>query len=139
MSVNGKLYSYENIQVALGGKMLTGATDVDYTQQGETTELHVLGSAQPAALIEGKRTTSGSITLTYNEYDALQDSIPTGKSLLDIAAFEIVITRLGHNDTLRTDVIKKVRFEQVAKSYRAGESVATLRLPFRATNIEFNK
>jgi hypothetical protein len=138
MAVNGKQYSYENIAVSMMGKVVAGCVAIEYDETAESTEIHVLGSSEPYAVIDGKRTYKGKITITVDELDALQDSIEKGKSVTQLAAFEIVVTRLGANDVLRTDVCKKVRFTQISKKNEAGQPFDRIELPFTAAKIEYN-
>ncbi len=138
MAVNGKKYSYENIQVALAGKPLVGCVAIEYDLEEDSSEVHVLGSRDPHAVISGKGKYMGKITLVMDEYDALQMSIEKGRSITDIAAFEIVIARLGANDILMTDVIKKVKFNKVSKKFEAGQTADKIELPFTAGGIDYN-
>ena len=138
MAVNGKKYSYENIQVSLGGKPLAGANAISYKESTEHTNVHVLGSSEPSDVVDGARTYEGTLTLTYDEYDSIQDSIPKGVSVTQLAAFEITVTRLGAGNVLRTDVVKRVRFKELEKSFTAGEVSSTIEMPFTAVGIDYN-
>ncbi len=138
MAINGKKYSYENIQVALAGKPLAGCVAIEYDEEEDSSEVHVLGSRDPHAVISGKGKYTGKITLVMDEFDALQMSIEKGKSVTQIASFEIVISRLGANDILMTDVLKKVKINKVSKKFEAGQSAEKIELPISIGTIEYN-
>lgn len=138
MATQSNHYAYHNIHVALGGKMTAGAVQLEVSQELDAFEVHVQGTATPATLLQGPQLVYGVITLTYNEYDALQASIPNGKSLLDMEPINMVITRMGANQQLKTDLVTKLRFERVQKSYKAGKAVATLDLNFAAEDVRHN-
>lgn len=138
MAINGKQFSFEDIKLSLAGKVVTGCTGVSYQEQQASEQVHVLGQAEPYATISGAKTYSGEVRLMMDEYDALQDSIPRGKSLTDIAGFEIVVLRLGANNILRTDVLRKVKFMEVNKEMSAGETFHEITLPISIAKIDYN-
>jgi hypothetical protein len=137
MAVNGTNYSYENIQVVLANKV-TAAESIEYDETEETSELHVLGQKSPYAVISGKSTFTGKIALVMDEYDALQDSIPQGQSILRIGPFNILVARLTPSGVLRTDRLVKVKFKKVGKTFKAGENHAMIELELSIGGIEYN-
>lgn len=137
MAINGTTYSYENIQVVLGSKIVA-ANGIEFDETGDDSEIHVLGQKAPFATISGASKYTGKIMLLMDEYDALQDSIPKGKSLRDIAAFNILVARLDSTLTLRTDRLNKCRFKKIGKSYKANENHAIIELELTIGGIDYN-
>ncbi len=131
-------YTTENIQLVLAGKVVAGCTGIDYEETAESTPVHVLGQKDPFAVIKGRSEYQGTLMLIYDEYDAIQDSIPKGRSLVSITDFEILVTRLDANDILRTDKLKGVRFTSVKKSYKPNETAHEIELPISIREIEYN-
>lgn len=137
MAINGSNYSFENIQVVMANKVVA-AESIEFDESEDNSEIHVLGQKAPYAVISGKATYTGKIALIMDEYDALQDSIPQGQSILRIAPFNILIARLDSTERLRTDRLNKVKFKKVGKSYKAGENHAMIELEISIGGVDYN-
>lgn len=138
MAVNGKSYSYENIQVVMAGKVGAEITEANYKETPEYEKQYVLGLRGPKKINEKNTTYEGSIGMTYNEYVALQRSIEPGKSITQIAAFDILVTVQLDDGTIMTDRLKECRIAEVDKSFKAEETYANIVFPLEIGRIDYN-
>jgi hypothetical protein len=137
MAINGNTYSHENIQIIVANKT-AAVVDIEYDEEGESSEVHILGQRAPYAVINGKSRFPVKLTLLVDEYDALQDSLPPGASLRSMAAVNIQVARLDRLNRLRTDRIVKFKVTKINKKYTAGEPHATIDIEGNAGDIEYN-
>lgn len=136
--INGKRYSYENISVAMQGTTLPEVTEVNYSEKVTEEKRYVLGSSKPVAGIQGPPEYTGSIGMTRDQYDDLQEQLPKGLSLTRIDAFDITVQRLGKNDRLITDVLRQCKFIEVTNEFKSAESHAEIVLPLSVGDILYN-
>ena len=135
---DSNVYSYERIQIVMANRLVAACTMIEYGIDTDSKQIHVLGQRDPYATIQSAATYKGKIGLMYEEYDALQDTIPAGMAITNVAPFEILGTRVDTTGRLRTDKLKKVTIKGFNKSYKGGETAHDVELELNIGGIDFN-
>jgi hypothetical protein len=137
--INGKEYDMEDVQLRLLGRRVFGCTAITYGNTQEKIK-HYGTSKVPVSYSREGYEASGEITLLQSEFEAIQKALPRGKSLTDIAPFDITVTYAMEADPDPvTDVLKGCQFNSVEKSLTAGEGGMEVTLPLHVMFIEYNK
>lgn len=135
--INGFEYSWEDIQVTMLGKDLTGIFNVDYSTKKEHTNIYGKG-AKPVAMGRGKEEFDAKLTVLQSEIEALQANLSKGQKITDIAPFEVVVSYAPEGGQVVTDVIKYCRISEVRKGMNQGDGNMTVDLPLVVGDIEYN-
>lgn len=120
--INGNEYAWEDVQVIIPGKIqpIDGVAAIEYEESKDHTEVHGRGS-KPVALGRGKTTFSGSMTLLQSEFEALQQSVPKGKSVTQIPAFNITVAYAPAGGVSTVDKLVAVRIKKFKKGGKTGD------------------
>ncbi len=86
----GKLAGWNSITVNLLGRDVEGITELEYDDSLEMENVYGAGKA-PVGYGEGNYSANAAITLYLEETNAIQRALPPGKSVTDIAPFDIVV------------------------------------------------
>jgi len=135
---NSKEYSWSNVEVVMLGRPVTGIRGVTYKATQEKEVIYARGN-KPRAIQHGNKSFECSISLLQSEVEALLLAAGTGKNVLDIPAFDIVVAYVpdGGGEII-TDIIKNVEFTEVEKSLKQGDKLMEVELPAIALDIEYN-
>lgn len=133
-------YSWKDITIALEGRPLLGATNIEYTVEKEVTPVY--GHGQYAQFMaEGNKKYSGTITMLQADYEALVDEAKR-RNLQDVTDLEVsvIITYIPSNpaNAMATvvDRLIGVKFTKGGKSMKQGDPKAEIPLPFVALRID---
>lgn len=139
MPVNGKEYAWEDINIVLFGRIVEGVTDIKYKVKREQVAIYGRGSI-PVAHSRSKKEHEASITILQSELEAIQKSMPAGKDLTDLEAFDITVAYTPQNNVLETvtDVLKGCRFTEYEKGMSTGDTHKEIELPLNLSNIIYN-
>lgn len=86
----GKLAGWNSITVNMLGRDVEGITELEYNDTLELENVYGAGKF-PVGFGEGNYQATAAITLYLEESNAIQRSLPPGKSMTDIAPFDIVV------------------------------------------------
>jgi len=137
MALLQREFNWQDVTIQMMGKVVAGARAVKYTAKREQTNVYALGG-KPIAIATGKTEFEGEIAMIQSELEALQRSLPAGKSILDIAAFDVVIVYEQPDGLLVTDILKNCRFTEVTKEMKVDDPFMEITLPIAIMDIQYN-
>lgn len=106
----GTLVGHNRTKVVFGGRTFEGIMEVNYEESQDIEGIKGAGGYD-VGIGEGDISTSGSLTLFFEEYLAIIRSLSPGKKFTDIAAQDIpVVFRLNDNSVYK-DVLRNMRFK----------------------------
>ena len=138
--INGREYSWENINVVLPGKNqpVDGIKAIEYTVERDHAEVYGRGS-EPVAISSGQKKFSGSMELLQSEVEALQETLPPGKDLTDLAPFTVVLSYdPDDGGTVKTDRLEYVRIKSINKGGKSGDKELPSKCDLAIGKIRFN-
>ena len=135
--VNGKLYDWADIVLAIAGVPVTGVTGIEYKDEQEV-EMKYGAGRYPVGLGKGRISCEGKITLYQEEVEAIQRQSPTGR-LQDIAPFNIIVSYLPDTGIVSTDKLRNVVFKNNGRSWNEGDTGKTVEIDLAMSHIEWNK
>lgn len=137
--INGTRHSWASIELVLFGITITGVTAVSYKKKSTITNEYGAGG-EPVHRGVGNNEYEASITLMKYEVDRIMAALPAGKSLGDIAPFNIaVVYKPQGNDILKTDVIQQCQFLEQGIDTKQNDTKIEVALPLLPGGILFNK
>lgn len=135
--VNGYEYSWEDINLALFGKLIEGIEAINYTVSKSHSNVYGRG-ADPVAMGRGKKEYSASLTILQSEFEAIQDRIPAGKDITDAAPFSITVSYAPDGGAVVTDQLTYVRVQSFSKGMRNGDGNMMIELALVVGKINLN-
>lgn len=125
---SSKQYSWADITIALGGRILEGVTEVEYTSKKEKDFLYGRGS-KPHKIVHGNYSYEGKITIWQSELEAMTKDAEKN-DVLDLS-FDLVVTYAPKNDEGQTvtDILKGVEFTEVKKGMAQGDKNKLIEMP----------
>lgn len=131
--INGILYGWADIIVAIAGLPLTGITSIEYDDKQEIANKYGAGR-YPVGRGLGQITCEAKITLYLEEVLALQAKSPTGR-LQDLGMFDISVSYLSQAGTVITDVVKNCHFTENPRKVAQGDSEVKVDLTLIPSHI----
>lgn len=129
-----KQYSWCNLTIAFGGRILEGITDVEYTEKKEKDFLYGRG-CKPHTIVGGNRSFEGKITIWQSELEAMTRDA-RNKDVLSLE-FDVVVTYEPHDSgQIVTDILKNVQFSEVKKGLKQGDKNMEVELPILFTDVK---
>ncbi len=89
--INGEAHDWVGVDVNLLGRTVEGISAITYDLEREKAN-HYGRGAKPVSRGRGKKTYSGSVTLSEAELNAIENALPVGQDLTDIKPFPIVVS-----------------------------------------------
>lgn len=131
---SSKQYSWCDLTIAFGGRIIEGITSLEYTEKKEKDYLYGRG-CKPHSIVGGNRTFEGKVTVWQSELEAMtRDS--TNKDILTLE-FDIVVTyQPSDGGQIVTDILKNVQFNEVKKGLNQGDKNMTVELPILFTDVK---
>lgn len=127
MSFSSKQYSWADVSISLGGKILQGATEVEYTEKQDKEAIFGRGS-KPHAIARGNKTYEGKLSIWQSELEALVKSAPQ-KDVLSLT-FDLVVSYVPEDGlSIVTDILRKVEFTEVKKAMKQGDKNMIVEMP----------
>lgn len=124
---SSKQYAWCDISVALGGRIINGITEVEYTEKIEKEKLYGRG-CKPHGVVRGNRDYEGKITLWQSELEAMTRDAPN-KDILNLS-FDIVVSYVPHDGgQIVTDILKGVEFTEIKKAMKQGDKNMLVEMP----------
>lgn len=133
--INGVRHSWASIDFNLFGRTITGITEIKYSQEQEKEDFYGAGN-QPVHRGRGNKKATASIKLHAYEINAIQASLPAGKSLLDIAPFDIsVVYTAQGSDQVKEVVIHNCEFTKEEYAMKQGDKNIEVDMPLITSHI----
>ncbi len=131
---NSKQYSYADITLELGGRIVTGARGVKYDSKMEKELVYAKGS-EPQHIQRGNLSYEGELTLLQSELETLRAL--GGGSVLKLRLDATVVYGDPLNgDVIVTDKIRGLEFTEDGKEMKQGDKFMEVTLPFIALRIQ---
>lgn len=131
---SSKQYSWCDLTIAFGGRILEGVKSVEYTEKKEKDLLYGRG-CKPHSIVHGNRSFEGKVTIWQSELEAMtRDAI--NKDVLSLE-FDIVISYVpSDGGKIVTDILKNVQFNEIKKGLNQGDKNMEVELPILFTDIK---
>ncbi len=131
---SSKQYSWADMSIAFGGKILEGITEVEYTEKTEKEFLYGRGN-KPHHIVRGNTSYEGKITLWQSELEAITRDAPNKDPML--LDFNIVISYApSDGGQIVTDVLKGCQFTEIKKGQKQGDKNMLVELPIMFVDIK---
>ncbi|MRI64531.1 hypothetical protein EQP59_07145 [Ornithobacterium rhinotracheale] len=131
---SSKQYAWCDISIALGGRILEGATEVEYTEKKEKDYLYGRG-CKPHGVVGGNRTYEGKLSIWQSELEAMTRDAKN-KDILSLS-FDVVVAYVPHDGgQMVTDILKGVEFTEVKKAMKQGDKNMIVELPILFLNVK---
>lgn len=131
---NSRQYSYADITLELGGRIVTGARGVKYDSKMEKELVYAKGN-EPQHIQRGNISYEGEITILQSELETLRQL--GGGSVLNLRLdANVVYGDPAKDDVLVVDKIRGLEFTEDAKELKQGDKFMEVTLPFIALRIQ---
>lgn len=130
-------YEYADINVALGGRVITGLRGIKYSSKQEKEAVYGKGN-EPMHIQKGNISYEGEVTLLQSELETLRLA---GKgSVLGLRLDAVVAYgNPSKGDVLIVDKIRGIEFTEDGKEMKQGDKFMEVTLPFICLRIENQK
>lgn len=135
--INGILYSWADIVVAISGVPVTGITGIEYGDDQEVVNKYGAGR-HPVGRAKGRITPQAKITLYQEEVEAIQRQALNGR-IQDLAPFDITVTYLPESGIIKTDKIRNCQFKKNERKWKEGQTGQEVELELIPSHIEWGK
>jgi hypothetical protein len=132
----GKLAGWNSITTNMLGRDVEGITELEYTDTTAKENAYGAGS-YPVGRGEGNYEAKASITLYVEEMNAIQKSLPPGKSIADIAPFDITVEYAYQNMKYK-DRIHNAEFTGRGVSVKQGDKTIAYKQDLIISHIDWN-
>jgi len=117
--VNGKVFSFCDIQFTIAGQRTYGITAVSYETEREKENVYAAGS-EPVGVAYGQRKYTASISFLKTELDALKRAAPFGR-IEDIPSFDLPIIYVNEDGSFVRDTLKNFEFTKQSNDFKTGD------------------
>ena len=134
VTFSSKQYSWCDLSVVIGGRILEGITSLEYTEKKEKDYLYGRG-CKPHAIVGGNRSNEGKMTVWQSELEAMTRDAPDKDILL--LEFNIVATYApSDGGQIVTDILKYAQITEVKKGLNQGDKNMLVELPILFTDVK---
>ncbi|MGC1471544.1 MAG: hypothetical protein WA775_03035 [Psychroserpens sp.] len=131
---NSSEYSWADLSIALGGRILDGVTGLEYTEKQDKDRLYGRGN-KPHKIIRGNKEFEGKITIWQSELEAMVRDAPDN-DLLKLN-FEVIATYKPHDGGQTvTDILVGCEWTEIKKAFSQGDKNMLVELPFVFLNVK---
>lgn len=131
---NSKQYSWCDISVAMGGRIIEGLTAVEYTKKQEKDFLYGRG-CDPHGIVRGNKSYEGKLELWQSELEAMTRDAKN-KDVL-VLSFDLIVSYVPHEGGLIVvDTLKNVEFTEVKKGMKQGDKNMLIEMPIIFTKVK---
>lgn len=124
---NSKQYDWRDVSISIGGRILEGATEVEYTVKQEKDTLRGRGN-KAHAIIRGNISCEGKLTIWQSELEAMVQDAPE-KDILKLN-FDVIVAYTPENGGQTvTDVLSGCEFTESKKGMKQGDKNMLVELP----------
>ena len=139
IAVNGKYHNHTNVRINIFGRTLMLVKAINYKRVDAVNPVKVVGTPKTVGHTQGDEQCSGSLTLLTAEVNAIQRSLPPGKTLMDIPAFPISVSFVDDNGLMVAHELYGTKFLENGVTADSGSNDALqVEIPLFITDIDFN-
>lgn len=133
-TVSSLQYSWNDISIAIGGRIIEGITAIEYVVKQEKSVLRGRGT-QGHKITRGNKDYEGKITLWQSEVEAMIKDAPN-KDVLDLT-FDVIwsFTPTDGGATV-IDVLTSCEFKEYKKAMQQGDTNMLVELPIIFLSIK---
>ncbi|MBD2769704.1 hypothetical protein IC235_17580 [Hymenobacter sp. BT664] len=136
MTINGKEYSWADIQFAFLGRAVLGVVAIKYGEKRDRKFIRAVGN-KPVAYANGSPDCNGSITVLQSEFEAIVAAAKAaGKTPTTLAPFDIITQYLDDSNLMIKDICKSVLTLEWEKASKQGDLNMEVEIPFTCAEIE---
>lgn len=132
----GRIAGWSDITVNVLGRDLEGITSVKYDDEQDWNNEYGAGD-KPIGESKGNYSATGSLTLYAEELNALQQQLPRGNRIQDIASFDVVI-QYEYASQLFTDILRNCRFRTNGRESNQGDGKIEKEVELKISHIDWN-
>ncbi len=131
---SSKQYSWKDLSVAYGGRIIEGITENEYEIEQDDDFLYGRGN-EPHDIIEGNISYKGKLTLWQSELEAMIRDAP-GKKLSNLRPDIVNTYASEEGGQITTDICGNVKFGGYKKSFKQGDKNMLVELPYKFTRYK---
>lgn len=121
-------YAWADVTILLGGRILEGITEVEYSVKQEKDTLRGRGN-DPHRILRGNKTYEGKLTIWQSELEAMVKDAPD-QDVLKLN-FDVIISYIPPEIGVPViDVLKGCEFTEAKKALKQGDKNMLIELPF---------
>ncbi len=131
---SSKQYSWNDISVAIGGRIIEGIEDIEYSVKQETKPLRGRGN-KPHRILSGNESYEGKITLWQSEVEAMIKDAPK-KNIMKLN-FDVTwafVPEDGGETVI--DVLVGCKIKEYKKGSKQGDTNMLIELPFEFIDVK---
>ncbi|SCY94707.1 hypothetical protein [Flavobacterium caeni] len=134
-TVSSKQFSWNETSILIGGRIIEGVVDIEYTAKQETKPLNGRGN-KPHRILKGNKTFTGKKTIWQSEFEAMVEAAPN-KDALDLE-FDIVWAHTPADGVGKAvvEVLKGCVISEYKKSMKQGDTNMLVELPFDFCDVK---
>ncbi len=131
---SSKNYSWNDVSIAIGGRIIEGVEDVEYSEKQDKGVLRGRGG-KGHGITRGNKDFEGKITLWQSEVEAMIKDAPN-KDILALN-FDIVWSFVPDDGGATvTDVLVSCEFTEKKKAMKQGDKNMLVELPFMFLDVK---
>lgn len=131
---SSKQYAWTDLSISIGGRILEGITEVEYTVKQEKDVLRGRGN-KPHKITRGNKSYEGKITVWQSELEAIVQDAP-GKDILNLN-FDVIVSYVPEDGGQSvTDVLSGCEFTETKKGMKQGDKNMLVELPIMFLNVK---
>lgn len=134
---SSKQYAWADVTLVVGGRILQGATEVEYTEKQDKEPLYGRGN-KPHGIVRGNKSYEGKISVWQSELEAMIHTTPN-KSVLDLT-FDVVVAYVPlDGGPMVTDVLVGCEITETKKAMKQGDKNMIVELPMVFLDIKLQQ
>jgi hypothetical protein len=133
----GTMQGWNAVTANFLGRDLEGIKELSYNDSQKKENVYGAGS-MPIGRGRGNYEAKASITLLKEEVDAIKRSLPAGKTIIDIAPFDIVVEYQTDNGSILKDRIRNVEFMGDGVDVKQNDMTIDTKYELLISHVEWN-
>ena len=131
---SSKQYAWSDLSISIGGRILEGITEVEYTVKQEKDTLRGRGN-KPHKITRGNKSYEGKITIWQSELESMIQDAP-GKDILNLN-FDVIVSYVPEDGGQSvTDVLSGCEFTETKKGMKQGDKNMQIELPIMFLDVK---
>lgn len=131
---SSKQYSWSDTSISIGGRILEGCTEVEYSEKQEKDVLRGRGN-KPHKVTRGNIAYEGKLTIWQSELESMVQDAPN-KSVLNLS-FDVIVSYVPDDGgPTVTDVLKGCEFTENKKGMKQGDKNMLIEMPIIFLDIK---
>ena len=134
---NSKEYSWVDVNIFLGGRLLTTATSIRYKKTVDKEANYAYGD-EPRSIQRGNKSYEGELGILQSGLNALNDAAGSGKDVTDMN-FDITVAYVPKDGgAIRTKVLKGWEVTEFEEGLAQGDKKMEITLPLIGLRVKDN-